>query len=111
MQYQSMERLAEALRNAKQAAEEAVAADPEDGGTCNFDAPALFLPNWRQKRVEQAAAEAGVGCFKNAAFGRSFYVFPLRVGGQGDSRTRAAEAAKENLAAAGWRASVYYAMD
>ena len=105
------ERLTEALRRAKPAAELAVAENPEDGGTCNFDSPAIFLPRWNAKRVEEAAKKAGCGCFKWDCYGAKYFVFLLRVGGQGNSRTLAAETAKDSLAAEGYHASVYYQMD
>lgn len=105
------ERLTEALRRAITAAELAVAENPEDGGTCNFDSPALLLPRWNEKRVEEAAKKAGCGCFKWDCCGTGYFVFPIRVGGQGNSRTLAAETAKDSLAAEGYHASVYYQMD
>lgn len=105
------ERLTEALRRAITAAELAVAENPEDGGTCNFDSPALLLPRWNEKRVEEAAKKAGRGCFKWDCCGAKYFVFPLRVGGQGNSRTLAAETAKDSLAAEGYHANVYYQMD
>lgn len=105
------ERLTEALRRAITAAQLAVAESREDGGTCNFDAPALLLPGCTEKRVEEAAKKAGCGCFKWNLYGTKYFVFPLRVGGQGNSRTLAAETAKESLAADGYHASVYYQMD
>jgi len=105
------ERLTEALRRARAAALLAAEENPEDGGTCNFDAPALALPRWNEKRVKEAAEKAGVGCFKWNFYGAVRYVFPMRAGGQANSRTRAAEAAKDVLEADGWKTLMYYQMD
>lgn len=42
----------------------AAAAQVEDGGTCNLDAPSLLLPRWQSAKIEQACKEAGCGCFE-----------------------------------------------
>lgn len=101
--------LAEALKAAAEAGRKAGAALGHDGGTCNFDAPALSLPRWNRKLVETAANAAGVGCFRWDLTGS--YVFPLRLGYQGAANTEAAEAAREFLQSAGYNASVYYQID
>jgi hypothetical protein len=47
----------------REAAAAALAADPgpdADGGTCNFDAPAIRPPGVREKFLAECAAEAGV---------------------------------------------------
>lgn len=80
----------------------------EDGGTCNFDAPVVYLPRWRGKDVEQAAKEAGGGAWKWRGGG---YCISFRGSGQGNRRTRRAEAIREALAARGYETAMYYAMD
>ena len=105
------EALSEALKRATAAALEAVARDPEDGGTCNFDAPAIALPRWNEAKVKAAAEAAGTGCYSWKLFGEKLFVFPIRAGGQGNSRTRAAEAAERSLKADGYNATMYYQMD
>ena len=84
------------------------AAVSDDGGTCNFDSPAIKLPRWQVAKVKQAAAEAGCGCF---VWFSGFYVFPLCCGGQANKVTAAAEAAEKALKNAGYDASVYYQAD
>lgn len=81
----------------------------DDGGTCNFDAPALFLTGWDKKLVEAAAKTAGVGCFE-WNFCKA-YVFPIRGVGQGYTRTKAAEAMSHYLKEQGYEAGMYYQMD
>ena len=88
-----------------------VAANVEDGGTCNFDAVALDLPGWCRKKVEQAAKAAGVGCSTWTLFGHKKYVFSIRSGYQGSARTEAAEAMAEALKLSGYDAGMYYQMD
>ena len=105
------EALTEALKRATSAARASVEANPEDGGTCNFDAPALVLPRWNEELTKAAARAAGVGCFTWKLYREKLFVFPLRIGGQGNSRTRAAEAAAESLKADGYNATMYYQMD
>ena len=40
------------------------AAQVEDGGTCNLDAPSLLLPRWQSAKVKQACEEAGGDYFR-----------------------------------------------
>lgn len=88
-----------------------VAANVEDGGTCNMDAVALNLRGWRRDKVEQAAKAAGVGCSTWTLFGHKQYVFTVRSGGQANRRTAAAEAMCEALKLSGYDAGMYYQMD
>lgn len=102
-----------ALRDALKAAEQAYADDPEDDGTCNFDAPVLSLPRWNEEKVTKAAKNAGFGCFKwSGWFGGGRFVFSLPHGfGQSNARSRCAEAAEKRLKALGYDAAMYYQMD
>lgn len=84
----------------------------DDGGTSNFDAPALSLPKWERKKVEAAAKTAGLGCFVWNLWGSKLYVFSIRGGvGQGLTRTRAAEAMREYLEGLGYEALTYCQAD
>jgi hypothetical protein len=99
----------------REAAAAALAADPgpdADGGTCNFDAPAIRLPGIREKFLSECAAEAGISVDPFEWFGgkRWFWVrVPLR--GQADRRSRMAEAACHRLKELGVNATMYYQMD
>lgn len=88
-----------------------VAANVEDGGTCNMDAVALDLRGWRRDKVEQAAKAAGVGCSTWTLFGQKRYVFTVRSGGQANRRTAASEAMCEALKLSGYDAGMYYQID
>lgn len=88
-----------------------VAANTHDSGTCNTDAVCLYLPRWSRKKVEQAAKAAGVGCFIWNLYGDKSFVFPLLCGYQGNARTKAAEAMRDALKAAGYKVGMYYQMD
>ena len=100
------------LKIALLAGKSAERANPEDGGTCNFDSPTLILPRWRKALVKQAAKEAGSNCFEWKSFGVSGeFVFSTLTGGQGNARTRNAEAVKNMLKTMGYDASMYYQMD
>lgn len=83
----------------------------DDGGTCNFDAPAVSLPGWDKRLVEAAARIAGVGCFEWNLWGVSSYVFSVPGAGQGYTRTNAAEAMSRYLKERGYDAGMYYRMD
>lgn len=86
-------------------------AGTDDGGTCNFDSPTLYLPHWNRKKVEAAANTAGVGCFMWSSFSKRCYVFSVPGVGQGYTRTNAAEAMKDFLKYRGYDAGMYYQMD
>jgi hypothetical protein len=101
-------KLAEDLKAAAQYALEAVK-NHDDGGTSNYDAPAIILPRWNRLRIEHAAKYAGSRCFF-WNFGKS-YVFSVPNVGQGFRRTRAAEAMRDYLREAGYDAGMYYQMD
>lgn len=103
-------KLRDDLKRACLAAQEA-AARVQDTGTCNLDAPAIRLPRWRQCLVEEAALQAGVGCFQWRTYGSGIYVFPMRVPGQAYKRERAAEVAASSLASMGYNTLTYYQMD
>lgn len=83
----------------------------EDGGTCNFDAPAIIAPRWREDKVKQAAREAGTDAFKWDWFGQTKYVFGVPTNAQGNRRTRVAGAMNYALMNMGYETLLYCAMD
>ena len=103
-------KLRDDLRAALAAGRAAEDADPEDGGTCNFDSAAVRLPRWQLSKVQQAAKEAGTSCFVWELFGRHF-VFGPDTRGQGNARSRNAEAMVAALLALGYDAIDYCQMD
>lgn len=88
----------------------AAAAQVEDGGTCNFDAPSISLPRWQSAKVKQACKEAGCGCSEWKSFGRR-WVICFRIAGQAYKRETAAEAMTKALTAMGYDALTYCAID
>lgn len=101
--------LTEDLKSAIKAAK--AVAGGEDGGTCNFDSMMLAAPKWNQKFIEAAAKEAGIRVFDTRIFRCKYYVFSVPFGGQGNARTRQAEAMAQAMRSAGYDASVYYQID
>lgn len=97
-----------AALNAGRAAEDA---DPEDGGTCNFDAAAVKLPRWCSEKVIQAAKEAGTSCSKWSYYGSGYYVINPDTRAQANARSRNAEAVTAALKAAGYDAFDYAQID
>ncbi len=85
------------------------AAQVEDGGTCNLDAPSLLLPRWQSAKVKQACEEAGGDSFRWGYSNR--YVICLRLPGQAYKRETAAEAMTKALADMGYDALTYCAID
>lgn len=88
----------------------AAAAQVEDGGTCNSDAPSLLLPRWQSAKIEQACKEAGCGCFEWKCFNRR-WVICFHIPGQAYKRETAAEAMTKALADMGYDALTYCAID
>lgn len=81
---------------------------PDDGGTCNFDCPEVYLPCAREATIDRAARDAGIRAFRQQ---RGAYHFSVPVGAQGARRTIQAEAMAMVLAERGWAAHTYYRMD
>lgn len=82
----------------------------DDGGTSNFDAPTLTLPDWDKKLVEAATRAAGVDCFEWELWDSKSYVFTILGVGQGYTRTYASEAMSHYLKKLGYEAGMYYQM-
>ena len=96
------------LRAALKIAEEAAAA-VEDSGTCNMDAAAIRLPRWRESLVEQAAEEAGTGCFKWESFAHRRTSLQARDrGGGNDKGACAARLRHIQLSADGLKEGLYH---
>ena len=107
-----MRELVAALDQAAQEAHAAREANDEDGGTCNFDAPALDLPGWRPQDVELVARAAGTTVFAWRLYKTRRWVFGVpHPCGQGNLRSRMAEAMTRSLAANGYAATEYCQMD
>lgn len=84
-------------------------ANTEDGGTCNFDAPAIKVEasEKQMKMLDWVTYKWG----KRDTDGRTWYVLDLNLSGQGNRRTRMAEAVCEYLKLAGYKTMMYYQMD
>lgn len=103
-------KLTEALIDALEYGAEVEKCNPEGGGTCNFDSLCLTLPHWCGKKIEQAARDAGSRAFKWNFCG-VHWIFRPYTHGQGNARTRNAEAVADRMRDLGYDAGVYYAMD
>jgi hypothetical protein len=79
----------------------------EDGGSCNFDTPMVELKLTKKERAAVADFLTPIGMrgYKNC------YFVEVPLYGQGNRRTRMAEAAAEALRKEGYKASVYYQLD
>ena len=104
-------KLRDDLMIALQAGRDAEAADPDDGGACNFDSAAIYLPRWNAALIQRAASEAGTGCFDyRSPVGRA-WVFSPDTRGQANARSRNAEAMTRALKSMGYSAFDYCRMD
>ena len=83
----------------------------EDGGTCNFDTAALYLPRWNREQTEKAFEAAGLRTDKWKMFGSTYWMIFGCYSGQGNRRTTMAEAVCKYLKNKGYDATVYYQMD
>ena len=107
---ESWKALIVALKAAKSVAK---AAACDDGGTCNFDSPALHIPEeMSYEQVAACCAAADVHCFKWRWCGETMAVLPSCSGnGQGNRRTEGAEQACKFLNEHGYNCGMYYQMD
>ena len=99
------------LKAAKLVAESATG---DDGGTCNFDSPALVIPEgMTYQQVAACCKAACVTCFDWRPFkkGEKLAVIGCAGIGQGNRRTAGAEAACKYLESKGWKCGMYYQMD
>lgn len=84
-------------------------ADTEDNGTCNFDTPMIKV---KATERQLAAMDWKVMKYgKRQPDGTSYFLIFIDLRGQGNRRTRMAEAAVESLRESGYNASVCYQMD
>lgn len=100
------------LKAAHRAAEKA-ARSVDDQGTSNFDTPFLRLSDWDTERVLSAIESAGFhGRFESGGMlGERIMIYGATDFGQGNKRTKAAEAFRDEMRRRGYESSVYYAMD
>jgi hypothetical protein len=103
--------LTKALKKAKEAAQ--AYANTEDGGTCNFDSPAIDYRamHMSKAKAKEAIGAAGLRSFDWKSWGGMRLVICGIGAGQGNRNTRMAEAAYESLKADGMEACMYYQMD
>lgn len=85
--------------------------DTEDGGSCNFDSVTLKI-----SIPAKLAAQTWVKLEKMLArdwggFWRGHYMVAIPLSGQGNRRTRMAEAARDALKSAGYNAVMFYQCD
>lgn len=101
-------RLSDAIREAIKAGQAAEAENPEDGGTCNFDATLIYLPRRQESKVLQAAKEAGTTAWK---YKPGLYVINPVSNGQANTRSRNAEVMTAKLSVLGYQTTDYCEMD
>ena len=86
----------------------------DDGGTCNFDSPVLYMPKGtREATMKKIGGAAGVRFFKlyNTAGGAWWTVHGDFISGQANRRTASAEAFAASLKADGFESDTYYQID
>lgn len=104
------EALTEALIKAKEYAEQYKGT--EDGGTCNLDAPTIN--SWKgckKSLVIEAVKAAGLSCWEWSGWGQRRLVICGGTCGQGNMRSRMAEAMWRSLEASGIDAGLYCQAD
>lgn len=82
-------------------------ADTEDGGSCNFDTCMVKI-----KIPKKFREQTSLKLYAFSGFWRGYYgIYSIPYSGQGNRRSRMAEAAAKSLEAQGYDATVYYQMD
>ena len=82
-----------------------------DGGTCNFDSPALTLPRWSAEKIQQAAKEAGTSAYKWTLYGSTRWVIVPDSRCQAEPRSTNAKLMRDVFSALGYDAVMYYQAD
>ena len=105
------EEITNALLKAKEVAQEFI--NTEDGGTCNFDSPTIDYREMhlQKSKVIEAIEAAGLRCFEWNLY-KNIKLVVCGIGsGQGNRKTRMAEAAYNSLKKDGISTGMYYQMD
>lgn len=102
------EQLTKDLIKARAAAEEAVTG--EDGGSANRDCLTLKLKGYRENKVIDAVAKAGLTSFKAEWLGIRYFINPPK-GGIGNDRVRQVEAMYKVMSEAGYDTLIFEQMD
>jgi hypothetical protein len=71
----------------------------------------LVLPYWNTEKAGFAIEAAGLHSFTHVRWGTRLFIVSVPFGGQGNRRTRQAEAMAKSMRDAGYEASVWYQMD
>ena len=88
--------------------------NPDDGGTCNFDAPVLdyILIGITKREAMDAIYDADLNCFEWKLCGKPMLIISGDfLKGQANRRTRTARAFYSSMIQHGLPATMYYAMD
>jgi hypothetical protein len=103
--------LAQALRDADDAARAHTKGRTDDGGSCNFDTAYIQFPKGTRKAaIEAVSAEVGIRLYPHYYYKSAWFV-DVHMPGQGNLRTEAAKAACESLRRSGLEAHMYYRVD
>lgn len=102
--------LAEDIREAVKAGQEAEVGVIDRYGSSNIDSVIIYLPRWNREKIRQAAKEAGVNVVVSGYSSRGILLDPV-TSGQGQRRTVNVRAMKKLLENAGYNVSIYYCMD
>jgi hypothetical protein len=83
----------------------------EDGGTCNFDCPAIFWETKEEKKIiEEALTETSLYFQKWDGIKNCYLIYGF-LSGQGNKRTRMAELFSQSLKISGYKTAIHYQMD
>ena len=102
-------KLTQVLRDAVAQARIAVA-DMDEHGTCNLDSPVLYVTH-PSHGIEVALDRAGCTYWYSRSSWHRGYVLGIGIGGQGNTRTTAAEVVSKALEEHGFDSGVWYQMD
>lgn len=99
------------IKTAIHIADKALAENPEDGGSCNFDSAMIKKEKWfTYDETIAMFKECGLLAYKMSGFYKGF-IQVWGKGGQANSRTRWAKAFAKALEEQGFETSMYYQLD
>lgn len=103
--------LVDQIKTAKYAANTAVKYNPEDGGTCNLDSAMVKREKWvTYDETIAMFKECGLYAYTGSGWNKGWIIIGSPCG-QGNARTRWAEAFAKSLKRQGFETSMYYQID
>lgn len=104
------QKLADDLKTAIEAGKAAEVGIDDNSGSSNLDCVIIWLPRWNHEKIRQAAKESGLNPVISKCASRGIILDPI-TNGQGEKRTKNAEAMEKTLKNLGYSVDMWYISD